>query len=255
MPPRDETVQSLVRGIAVIRSFDAGNRHQTITDVAARTGLTRAAARRFLITLCQIGLARSDGKYYELTPAILEIAQAYVASASELEVVQDVLRGLSAEFDESASAAMMDGADIIYVARAPARHRIMTIGLGIGSRLPAHATSMGQALLSMMNPRELEVYFRGTDLREYTPYTLTTRGALRQRLDDVRARGYAIVSEELELGLRSIAVPVRNRGGRSNIAVNMSAQAARVSADDMVARFLPSLQRAVRHIELATEGR
>jgi len=255
MAVRDETVQSLVRGITVIRSFDAEHRHQTITDVAARTGMTRAAARRFLITLCETGLARSDGKYYELTPAILELAQAYVSSASELEIVQDVLRGLSEQFDESASAAMMDGTDIIYVARAPARHRIMTIGLGLGTRLPAHATSMGQALLSMMSPRELEIYLSNADLRAYTPRTLTTRIALRARLDEVRDTGYALVSEELELGLRSIAVPVRNRNPRSNIAINMSAQAARISVDEMVERFLPALQRGVRHIQLAMDGR
>ncbi|WP_436643599.1 IclR family transcriptional regulator domain-containing protein [Microbaculum sp. FT89] len=255
MAVRDETVQSLVRGIAVIRSFDAGHRHQTITDVAARTGLTRAAARRFLITLCETGLARSDGKNYELTPAILELAQSYVSSASELEIVQDVLRGLSEQFDESASAAMMDGTDIIYVARAPARHRIMTIGLGLGTRLPAHATSMGQALLSLMQPRELEIYLSKAKLTPLTPYTLTTRTSLRQRIDEVQDRGYAIVSEELELGLRSISVPVRNRNARSNIAINISAQAARVSADDMVERFLPALQRAVRHIEIAMDSR
>ncbi len=255
MAVRDETVQSLVRGIAVIRSFDAGHRHQTITDVSARTGLTRAAARRFLITLCEAGLARSDGKYYELTPAILELAQSYVSSASELEVVQDILRGLSEEFDESASAAMMDGTDIIYVARAPARHRIMTIGLGLGTRLPAHATSMGQALLSLMNPREFEAYLGNARLQELTRHTLTTRVALRQRIEDVRTRGYAIVSEELELGLRSISVPVRNRNPRSNLAVNISAQAARVSAEEMVERFLPALQRAQRHIQIAVDSR
>jgi IclR family transcriptional regulator, pca regulon regulatory protein len=251
MPPRDETVQSLMRGIAVIRSFDAGNRQQTITEVSSRTGLTRATARRFLITLCELGLARTDGKYYELTPAILEIAQSYISSASELEVVQAMLRDLSEQFDESASAAMLDGTDIIYVARSPARHRIMTIGLGVGTRLPAHATSMGQALLSLMAPRELEAYFARAELTAATRHTLTTRKALNRRLEDVRARGYAIVNEELELGLRSIAVPVRNRNSRSSLAVNMSAHAARVSAEDMTGRFLPAIQRAVRTIEMA----
>ncbi|MEJ8572656.1 IclR family transcriptional regulator domain-containing protein [Microbaculum marinum] len=252
---RDESVQSLVRGIGVIRSFDAGNRRQTITDVAARTGLTRAAARRFLITLCDVGLARTDGKFYELTPAILELAQSYVSSASELEVVQDVLRGLSQEFDESASAAMLDGTDIIYVARAPARHRIMTIGLGIGTRLPAHATSMGQALLSILTPRELEIYFSAADLKPLTVYTLTTRIALRRRLEEVRESGYVLVNEELEIGLRSIAAPVRNPNSRSNIAINISAQAARVSADEMVDSFLPAIRRAVRAVELAMDSR
>ena len=255
MAVRDETVQSLVRGIAVIRSFSEGNRRQTITDVSARTGLTRAAARRFLITLCETGLARTDGKYYELTPAILELTQSYVSSLSELEVVQDVLRGLSTEFDESASAAMMDGTDIIYVARSAARHRVMAIGLGLGTRLPAHATSMGQALLSLMSPRELEIYLSNARLEALTPNTMTTRLALRHRLDAVRDRGYALVSEELELGLRSIAVPVRNRNPRSNIAINISAQAARVSAEEMVERFLPALQRAQRHIQIAVDNR
>jgi|FEC22Drversion2_1045045.scaffolds.fasta_scaffold00046_101 IclR family pca regulon transcriptional regulator len=255
MPQRDETVQSLVRGLAVIRSFDAAHRRQTITDVAARTGLTRAAARRFLLTLCEIGLARTDGKNYELTPAVLEIGQAYLAAASELEVVQDELRGLTLEFDESASAAMLDGADIIYVARSPARHRIMTIGLGLGTRLPAHATSMGQALLSMLSPRELEAYFSVARLERRTAHTLTTRAALKQRLEEVRARGYALVSEELELGLRSIAVPVPGRTTRTNIAINMSAQAGRVTAEEMIERFLPALRRAVRHIGLAADAR
>lgn len=255
MPPRDETIQSLVRGLAVIRSFDSSHRRQTITDVAGRTGLTRAAARRFLITLCEVGLARTDGKYYELTPAVLEIGQAYLSAASELEVVQDVLRGLTLEFDESASAAMLDGADIIYVARSPARHRIMTIGLGLGTRLPAHATSMGQALLSLLGPRELEVYFAVAELTAFTDRTLTSRQALRRRLEEVRSLGYALASEELEIGLRSIAVPVPGRNSRAHMAINLSAQAGRVSAEDMTARFLPALKRAVCHIGLAAEVR
>jgi len=150
---------------------------------------------------------------------------------------------------------MMDGVDIIYVARSAARHRIMTIGLGLGTRLPAHATSMGQALLSLMSPRELEFYLSNARLEALTPHTVTTRLALRHRLDAVRERGYSIVSEELELGLRSIAVSVRNHNPRANIAINISAQAARVSAEDMVARFLPALQRAQRHIQIAVDSR
>lgn len=251
MAHRDESVQSLVRGMTVIRSFGAGQRRQTITDVAGATGLTRAAARRFLITLCDIGLARTDGKHYELTPAILELSQAYVSSATELEVVQSVLRSVSQEFDESASAAMMDGTDIIYVARAPSRHRIMTIGLGLGTRLPAHATSMGQALLALMTPRELERYFSNADLAALTPHTITTRAGLRDRLDQVRRQGYALVSEELEIGLRSVSVAVPNPDQRTGIAINIAAHAARVSTDEMESRYLPALQKAARHIEFA----
>ncbi len=240
-----------MRGLSVIRSFGAGRQRQTITDVAAATGLTRAAARRFLHTLCAAGLARTDGKYFELTPAVLELGQSFLTGFSSLELVREVLQDLTARFNESASAGMLDAGDVIYVARSPARHRIIAIGLSVGTRLPAHATSMGQALLSLLPPREFDQYLATARLTRCTPHTLTTKGELRQRIEEVRARGYALVSEELELGLRSIAVAIPGRTPAANIAINMSAQAVRISAADMVARFLPELRRAARHISLA----
>ena len=254
MERREETVTSFLRGLSVIRSFGTDHQRQTITDVAGRTGLTRAAARRFLHTLCAAGLARTDGKYFELTPAVLELGHSFLSAVSELELVRQVLQDLTRQFDESASCGMLDSTDVIYVARSPARHRIITINLSIGTRLPAHATSMGQALLAMLAPRELDRFLATAKLDTYTPRTLTTKAQLRQRLIEVQRRGYALVSEELELGLRSISIGIPGRIPTTNMALNMSTQAARVSEADMVSRFLPALRRAARQIASSVGG-
>lgn len=252
--PRDETVESFRKGLDVIRTFD-GRKSQTITDVAGRARLTRAAARRFLLTLCEQGLAKTDGKYFQLTPAILGIGQAFLSGLSELEIIRDVLVGLTRQTGESASAAMLDGTEIVYVARSPALHRIMAIGLSVGTRLPAHATSMGQALLSGLHPRELERYFAAATLERHTPFTVTSEAAMRLRLAEVRQSGAALVSEELELGLRSIAVPIPVTGSSTGFAINLSAQAARVPAEEMRRVFLPALQEASRSIAIAIARR
>ncbi len=244
-----ETVESFSRGLSVIRCF-AGERSLTITAVSQRAKLTRAAARRFLYTLCEEGLARTDGKNFELTAGVLELGHAYLSGMSELETVRDILHDLTAEIGESASAATLDGDDIVYVARSPARHRIMTVGLAVGSRLPAHAASMGQALLAQLSHNELEAYFQRAELAPLTPRTLTTRQALKERLNLVRQRGYALVSEELEIGLRSIAVAIEGRPKTARLAINLSAQAARISERDMVERFLPRLHHAARRVQL-----
>jgi IclR family pca regulon transcriptional regulator len=245
-----ETVGSFSRGLAVLRSF-AGVRSLTITDVADRTGLTRAAARRFLYTLCGEGLARTDGKNFELTAAVLELGHAYLSGMSELETVRDILQDLTLEIGESASAATLDGHDIVYVARSPARHRIMTVGLAVGSRLPAHAASMGQALLAQMHHNELEAFLQTSQLRALTPRTLTTRAALKERLALVRTRGYAVVSEELEIGLRAIAVSIEGRPRNATLAINLSAQSARISEPEMIKTYLPRLMHAARRIQLS----
>lgn len=252
--PRDETVESFRKGLEVIRTFD-GRKTQTITDVAAHGGLTRAAARRFLLTLCDMGLARTDGKYFQLTPAILGIGQAFLSGISELEIIRDVLVELTRRTGESASAAMLDGTEIVYVARSPALHRIMAIGLAVGTRLPAHATSMGQALLAGLHPRELDRYFTAAKLTPHTAHTLTSEAALRKRLTEVKANGAALVSEELEIGLRSIAVAIPDIGSATRLAINLSAQAARVSAEEMRRDFLPALQEASRAIAMAIDRR
>ena len=248
---RTEQVLSFRKGLDVIRSFGAEHRRQTITEAASRTGLTRAAARRFLLTLCEAGYARSDGKHFELTPAILAIGHSFLSGMGELERVRDALLELTRRLGESSSAAMLDGTAITYVARSPAPHRIMTVGLGVGTRLPAHATSMGQALLATLHPRELERYFEVAVLERFTAHTLTTRPALTARLAEIRSRGYALVAEELEAGLCSIAVAVPGGISAGSLAINLSAPASRVGAAEMQARFLPALQEAARAIALA----
>jgi len=252
--PRDETVESFRRGLEVVKAFD-GRKSQTITEVAERCQLTRAAARRFLLTLCDMGLARTDGKHFALTPAILGIGQAFLSGLSELEIIREGLVDLTRQTGESSSAAMLDGRDVVYVARSPALHRIMAITLAVGTRLPAHATSMGQALLAELHPRELERFFAGATLKSFTPFTLTSENALRDRLVEVRRQGAAIISEELELGLRSVAVSVPGFGGTTRFAINISAQAQRVSEEAMREQFLPALQEAARSIALAIQRR
>ncbi len=252
--PRDETVGSFRKGLEVIRTFE-GRKSQTITDVAAHAGLTRAAARRFLLTLCEMGFARTDGKFFQLTPAVLGIGQAFLSGLSELDVVRDALVEVTRQTGESASAAMLDGTEVVYVARSPALHRIMAIGLSIGTRLPAHATSMGQVLLAGLHPRELERFFARAGLERFTSNTLTTEAALRARLAQIRSNGAVIVSEELEMGLRSIAVPIPETGRSTRLAINLSAQAARISARDMQETMLPILREAARSIAEAIERR
>lgn len=254
MNARNETVQSFAKGIDVLRSFGAGPlRRQTITDVALHASMTRAAARRFLYTLCERGWARTDGKYFELTPAVLEIGHAYLSGVNELETINDILQDLTRELGESASAAMLDGTDIIYVARSPSRQRIMSINLAVGLRLPAHATSLGQVLLAQLSHNELERFFAHSNLERKTPNTLVTREALKARLQQVRAQGYVVVSEELEIGLRSISTLIEGRSSR-RLAINVSAQAAHVSEREMIDHFLPFLRRAARQAHFAGNG-
>jgi len=250
MPPRIETVASFAKGLDVIRSFGADARRQTITEVAARTGMTRAGARRFLHTLVEEGYARSDGKHFELTARMLELGNAYISGMTELETVRDILQDLTRELGETASAATLDGPDVIYVARSPARHRLMTIGIAVGSRLPAHATSMGQALLAELSQNEFDRFMKASRLDGLTQKTLTTREALRARLAEVRERGYAVVSEELEIGVRGLAVAVPHRPANARLAINLTAHAGRISEAEMIETFLPPLRRAAARVSM-----
>jgi IclR family pca regulon transcriptional regulator len=249
--PNPEFVTSFARGLDVIRSFGPDHRRQTLTEVAERTGLTRATARRFLLTLAELGLARSDGKYFELTPAVLDLGHAYLSSLNVWDALQPSLDAVSRDLDESCSAAVLSGTEVIYIARAASRHRILSIGLRVGTRLPAHATSMGQVLMAHSEPGVLAVYFRQADLRSFTSRTLASRDDLKARLAAVKTQGYAVCDQELEEGLRSIAVPVVNRRGSTIAAINVSSQAARTSIEHMLRVFLPRLKEAAKEINQA----
>jgi IclR family pca regulon transcriptional regulator len=236
-------VASLEKGLLVIEAFDASRPRLTLSDVAKLTGITRAASRRYLLTLTKLNYAEFDGRYFSLTPRILRLGYAYLSSASLSAQVQPFLERISEETGESSSAAILDGDDIVYIARSATR-RIMSIGLGVGSRLPAHCTALGRAILAYQPEDGLNAYLQRVRLEARTPKTITDKSAFQAALDSIRSQGYAIVNEELEYGLRSIAVPVVQKNGRVTIALNLSAQAGRISAEEMEGRFLPLLRSA-----------
>jgi IclR family pca regulon transcriptional regulator len=240
-------VQSLERGLAVIRAFGADDPELTLSDVARRTGLTRAAARRFLLTLADLGYVRSDGKRFSLTPRVLDLGYAYLSSLSLPEVAEPHLERLAAEVHESSSVSVLDGDEIVYVGRVPTS-RIMRVAINVGTRFPAYATSMGRVLLSALDPDELDAYLARAEIRPLTARAIATADELRAELARVRAQGWALVDQELEEGLRSIAVPIRN-GNRVVAAVNVSAHASRASKDTVRKVLLPPLLRTAANIE------
>ncbi|XVX21682.1 IclR family transcriptional regulator domain-containing protein [Actinomycetota bacterium] len=220
-PPSGEFVQSLARGFDVILAFDAEHPDLTLADVARRTGLTRATARRFLYTLVTLGYVRTDGRHFSLTPRVLRLGYAYLSGISLPEVAQPHLKDLSRSLGESTSAAVLDGDDIVYVARIHTQ-RIMSVGIPIGTRFPAYATSMGRVLLAALPQPELDDYLARVTLEPITPLTVRDPEALRAEVGRVREQGYAVVDQELETGLRAVAVPVTDSRGRVVAAINVS---------------------------------
>jgi IclR family pca regulon transcriptional regulator len=241
-------VQSLERGLAVIRAFDEHNPELTLSDVARSTGLTRAAARRFLLTLVDLGYMRTDGRRFTLSPRILELGYAYLSSLSLTEVAEPHLERLVAEVHESSSVSVLDGEDIVYVARVPTS-RIMTVSINVGTRFPAYATSMGRVLLAALDEPALDGYLSDVELRPLSPRTVTSVDALRAELAKVRRQGWALVDQELEEGLRSVAAPIRDRGGTTVAAVNLSAHASRMTIEAARRGLIPPLLATAARIE------
>jgi IclR family pca regulon transcriptional regulator len=241
-------VQSLQRGLEVIRAFDADARELTLSDVARRTGLSRAAARRFLLTLVDLGYVRTDARYFSLSPRVLELGYAYLSSLSLPEVAEPHLEALVAEVRESSSLSVLDGPDIVYVARVPVS-RIMTVAINVGTRFPAHATSMGRVLLAGLAEPELDVYLEQAELQRLSPRTVTSTSALRTELRRVRDQGWSIVDQELEEGLRAVAAPVRDASAKVVAAINLSAHASRSSIESMRRDLLPPLLATAARIE------
>ena len=230
----------LEKGLAVIACFDAGHPRLTIADVARMTGLSRATARRCLITLARIGYAETDGRHFALTPRVLQLGYAYLSSTPLTAVLQNALERLSEEIGESSSASLLDGRDIVYVARA-ATKRIMSVGLSVGSRLPAYCTSMGRVLLAALPEDEARRRVEASDRRALTRATATTVEAFMARVAAARTAGYAVIDQELEVGLTSIAVPVIDREGKVVAAINVGTQATRFPPGIIVAEILPKL--------------
>ncbi len=251
--PRCELVQSLSRGLAIIRAFDRERPSMTLSQVAARTGVSRAVARRFLHTLAHDGYVGTDGKYFRLTPKVLDLGYAYLSSLDLWEVAQPIMQEVVAATGESCSASVLDGTDIVYVARVAAG-RIMQVGLSIGSRLPAFCSSMGRVLLAAQPPDRLAAFFHIVDMTPRTPRTIATEAALRLELCRVAAQGFAMVDEELEIGLRSLSVPVRGRSGQTIAAINVSCHASSATPEGTLAKCLPVLQAAAAKLSPGIAG-
>ena len=235
----DQYVQSLARGLAVIRAFGAEHPVMTLSEVAARTDLTRATARRFLHTLVELGYVRTDGKTFALTAKVLQLGYAYLSGLSLPQLAQPHLEELSLKLGESTSAAVLDGTDIAYIARVTTR-RIMTIGITVGTRFPAYATSMGRVLLAYLPPAALQEYLAVADIKALTPRAIGTVPDLLAELETVRAQGWCVLDQELELGLRSVAAPVHD-GPKVVAAVNVSLQAQSVASQPDPEAYLASV--------------
>ncbi|MDQ4084793.1 MAG: helix-turn-helix domain-containing protein [Actinomycetota bacterium] len=248
-PAREEHyVQSLARGLAVLRVFGPGSAELTLSEVARRAGLTRAAARRFLLTLVDLGYVRSDGRLFSLTPRVLELGYAYLSGLTLPDIAEPHLEWLVREVGESSSMSVLDGDDVVYVARVPTS-RIMTVAINVGTRFPAFATSMGRVLLAGLDRTDLDAYLARAALRPLTGTTIADPEALRREVHRVGDQGWAMVDQELEEGLRSIAAPVHNRAGTVAAAVNVSSHVSRISKETAKRRLLPALLEAVRRIE------
>lgn len=239
--PSDQYVQSLARGLSVIRAFDADHPAMTLAEVAQRTDLSRATSRRFLHTLVELGYVRSDGRNFSLTPSVLQLGYSYLSALSLPQLAQPHLQALSALLGESTSAAVLDGGDISYVARVAAR-RIMSVGITVGTRFPAHATSMGRVLLAGLPAAQLDGYFAAHRIKPMTPKAVGSEQELRQVLSEVRDRGWCLLDQELEIGLMSMAAPVRGAGCDVTAAVNVSLQAQGVNAQDDPEAFLDTVR-------------
>lgn len=244
---RPEFVQSLERGLALIKAFSREAPSLTLSEAAKRTGLSRAAARRFLITLEDLGYVSSDGHRFSLRPSVLDLGYAYLSSLNLWDIAHPYMEALVDQVHESCSASVLDGTEIVYVARVPTK-RIMTIALAVGSRLPAYATSMGRVLLAELSPAALDEFFEAATLTRHTERTIANPDRLRQVLAEVRGQGWALVDQELEEGLRSIAVPVRGANGAAIAAMNVSTHVARVGLKRLKEEFLPLLRRASKQV-------
>lgn len=239
---------SLARGLAVLRAFSDSTGPQTIANLSQKTGIPRAAVRRVLYTLKQLGYVDAELNNFSLRPKVLTLGYAYLASTPLTVSSQPYLNEISRTLGESCSLAVLDEGEILYVARSAAASRVMSVALNAGSRLPSYCSSMGRVLLAHLPPADLDAYFARTRLRPMTEHTVTSQKRLREILAEVRQNGYAINDEELELGLRSIAVPVRGASGTVHAALNVGAQAARVSVERLQKEFLPVLQRGAQEL-------
>ncbi len=245
--PGDSYVRAFARGLEVIRSFSQQAPTQTLSEVAQRTGLTRAGARRILLTLQALGYVDSDGRQFRLTPRILDLGFAYLSSMPIWSLAEPEMESLADEIGESCSAAVLEGTDVVYVLRVHT-HKIMRTSLGVGSRLPAYCTALGRVLLAGLDDADLRQRLQDSKVLKNTEHTETDIDQLVARIGQVRRQGWSLVNQELEEGLISVAAPIVGRSGRVVAAINISGQVNRTDVQAMEQRFLPALLLRARAI-------
>ncbi|MEO1201169.1 MAG: IclR family transcriptional regulator C-terminal domain-containing protein [Pseudomonadota bacterium] len=241
-------VNSLARGLEVIRAFTRANPRMTLSEIARATGMSRATVRRFLLTLVAEGYAETDGKYFGLRPKVLELGYAALSSMTMLDVMQPIMTRLAKTVHESCFAAVLENEDVVYVASAEPPGRIVSISVSVGSRAPAHSVSSGRVLIASLPEDEQDKYFENAKLTKLTPNTVTSKVKLRSLIEEARVKDWSIVDQELEIGLRSISVPVRDRSGKVVAALNVACPSSRISPEDMRSTILLELQAASQAI-------
>ena len=252
MNPRDY-VSSLGRGLEVLRAFNRTGRKMTLSQVAAETGHTRAGARRILLTLVHEGYAVADGKLFDLTPLVLELGHSVLSSKGVWEVAKPFIDHLSEDVRESVSAAVLDNFDVVYVSGAQ-YHRVISVGISVGSRFPAHCTANGRVLLAAQPKEKWPAMLRDIELTKLTEKSVVDRAEFEKVLEQVRDQGWSMVDQELEIGLMSIAAPVRTNSGALVGAINVGVPTLRMTPQEMVAEVLPKLQATVSNISRALIG-
>ncbi|MGY2078982.1 IclR family transcriptional regulator domain-containing protein [Modestobacter sp. SYSU DS0657] len=247
-PRGDWFVQSLERGFSVIKAFSADEPELTLSDIARRTGMTRAAARRFLLTLVDLDYVAVDDRRFRLRPRVLELGFTYLSMLRLPELAMPYLSELSRGIQETTSMAVLDGPDVVYVARVGGR-RVMASGITVGSRLPAYATSHGRVLLASLPDDQLDTYLAGTELTPRTARTITDPVVLRERVLATREQGWALLDQELEEGVTSLAMPVHGATGDVVASINIGAHSSRHTPEQLAAVALPLLTDAVQQLE------
>lgn len=232
---------SLARGLAVINAFQERKRHLTIAQISHRTEIPRAAVRRCLYTLSQLGFVTSDGRTYSLLPKVLTLGHAYLSSTPLAVTAQPILDRLSEQLHEACSMATLQGEEILYLARSATPQRLISVDLSVGSRLPAYCTSMGRILLAGLDDFALEDYLEHAELQVKTSRTVATVEGLKASIAEIRQQGWVVIDQELEVGLRSLAVPLKDSSGKVLAALNVGTHASRVSRQELENRFLPVL--------------
>lgn len=248
-----ELVHSVLRLFEVLKAFRRERPRMTLTEVAEQAGLTRASARRFLLTLVHAGYAETDGKRFALTPRLLELGHAVMAASSVWDIARPVLAGLSERLGESCYGAVLDGNEVLYVLHIPSARHLINVDLRVGSRTPAYCTSVGRVLLAGLTPAVAQRVLAGSRPEARTAHTITAAAKLVEAVEQARRQGWAIVDEELELGLRSLSVPLRGRGGVTVGAINICGPTSRVSMEELRTRFLGELLEAAARIQAAIE--